>query len=221
MLVALFSVQQGYEKRFFLFVSFFILLLFIAFRSVEVGTDTAAYYYIFDQLTTSDETRFEPVFRWVNLLVYRLGGGPEVAMMLFGTVATLLVARFVMLYSPSYTLSLSLFLGLAFYFYNFNIVRQGVAIAITCTSIGCIVRREHFKFILLIVLAAGFHFSAAIFYFAYFLRRRIPMLLLIGVWLVSLASLVIFDPIDIFFWIMSPFISNYYKVYFLDRKSVV
>ena len=69
-------------------------------------------------------------------------------------------------------LQIYIFLAGGFYFYSFNVVRQCLVTAVFCYTIKFIQKREFFKFVFAILLAATIHKAALVYLPVYFLARR-------------------------------------------------
>lgn len=222
-LVGLSSSQRSSVGRGLLYCSAFILTIPLAFRGYEVGTDTATYYRIFERLKESGEFRYEPLFVAFNKFFNTLGLSPEAMYVVLAALTLLLIFRFIEKHSRDYLISMCFFLALAYYFYMFNIVRQGVAIGLTCYAFQFVLSRQHWKFVFTVILATGFHYSAPLFYGAYFLVRRFPLWLISAAWLISLVSLFVFNPLVELINLLAGQVGEYYLQYFLldDEEAVI
>jgi len=74
-------------------------------------------------------------------------------------------------YASNYSLALVLFMGLTFFF-TFTYLRQMMGCAIACFSIQYIIKRDLWRYLLVMLVAISFHKSAIIFLPIYFLPVR-------------------------------------------------
>lgn len=216
------NIRENVGKA-LLYCSALILTIPVAFRGYQVGTDTETYYRIFDRLQQQGEFRYEPVFVMANKVFAWVGLPPEALFAVLAALTLLLIFRFIERHSNDYLISICFFIALAYYFYMFNIVRQGVAIGVTCFAFRYILQRQHLKFIFATLVAVGFHYSAVLFYGAYFLVRRFPLWLISTAWFISLVSLLIYNPLIELMMAVVGQVGEYYLQYFLldDEEAVL
>lgn len=89
-------------------------------------------------------------------------------LLIMSAVASLMPLAFMISkYSNDRLFSVIVYLGLPSFLIIFSGLRQGIAIGITCFSYIYIEQKKPFKFILTIILASLFHYSAVIFLIAY------------------------------------------------------
>lgn len=74
-------------------------------------------------------------------------------------------------YSVNLEYSILLYFITNIYFISLNAVRQGVAMAILILAVQFLIKKENKKFIILILVATGFHTSCVIFLALYFLTK--------------------------------------------------
>jgi len=176
-------------------ISTIILFLFsaslIGLRGESVGVDTAEYYWIFYLANTYPSHDYilslEPAFVCLNKLFGLMF--IDAAWMLF-CIALFVMATISILfyrYSPSIFVSWMGFISIGQFFNFHNIARQSIAISIVMLSVKFIIERKLFKFILTILIASTFHYSALVFMTAYYINVvRIRSFYYIVVWLLSL-----------------------------------
>ncbi|MGO1469476.1 MAG: EpsG family protein [Tissierella sp.] len=160
-----------------------------------IGTDYFNYASAFNRLQIIGfEGRFEWAYVLLNILVGRLGGSLE---LLFFIIAIIMFS-FLYLSLKEYSNSISIGIGmlaymLLFYQMSFNMVRHSVAMAICLFSVKYIQERKFWKFIMIIILASGFHNSALILIPAYVihgqLNKQIPRMIIYFVSVVSVISI--------------------------------
>lgn len=142
-----------------------VYLLLSGFSACRIasGNDYWNYTYMFDLIAQGRHVSSEPLFNgFVRVIQGICGYGKENYLVIFGVFSFVTVYFFLRaIYDQSPFLPLSVFLFLAngYYFSSFNSVRYYLALAIALYSIKYIFREEYGKFLLWILLAAGFHKS--------------------------------------------------------------
>ena len=81
----------------------------------------------------------------------------------------LAVIHFIYRYSPSPIISILMFFGLALYPFHFSGLKQSFAMSILLFSVDAIVATKPIRFVLIVFLAALFHFPALVFLPAYWI----------------------------------------------------
>ncbi len=79
--------------------------------------------------------------------------------------------RFIAKYSPAPIQSILCFLGLLYYSMLFDVLKQALAMSFLLFSFDAIIERKPYKFIILTIIAAFFHFPALVFLPAYWIGR--------------------------------------------------
>ena len=151
------------------FVAAFPLIYISAIR-FNVGADYIPYYrYYLGILNGAGQGRYEVLYYLANKLVacFHLS-----APWLFGFAAALFlmpVYKRIMSDSPYRYMSIFLLLGMTYFFYFLNGTRQMIGAAFLLLSIPYIEKRKFIPFLLLIVIATGFHTTCIVFLAVYFL----------------------------------------------------
>ncbi|MCA1010725.1 EpsG family protein [Halobacillus halophilus] len=200
-------------KMTFLIIATLQLILLQGLRNESVGADTRSYLKYFNHIQYFDmeafiSHRFEIGYKFLNNLLAQIGINDQIFLTLVS--ALILVPVSVFLYKNSTNVYLSLYLYITFGFYaaSFNTLRQNIAYGIILLSFQYIRDRKFIPFLLIVLLASTFHFSALIFAFAYFLARiklTIPTVSLIVILTIPIAFLK--NQITAFI------ISNFYQTY--------
>lgn len=188
------------------------MALIIGLRGESVGTDTVQYQEMYESLGSSGYGGYpEPVYGMLCVWGYSCG----MSFQTFQTVLTLFalccIAYVVRKQSPNYCLSLFLIISLYFFFYTMNIYRELIACYISVLACYILftenIKWSRFKYVLLIILAAGFHKSALILLLLLIIRRvNLGLFLIIGGVIVSFI-IGIADMANIF----APFLGGYEK----------
>lgn len=149
---------------------FFMVFIFSAFR-FDVGYDYGHYYRIILNEALQSYTNFELIPRYIAEFSNYIG-----FTQLFFIVTSYIIVSGVHCvlkkHSKDYFLSLLIFISIPyFYFISFSIVRQYCAIAIVFYGIKYIFQRKFFSYVVAVILASMFHYSAIIAIVIYFLNR--------------------------------------------------
>lgn len=147
------------------------ILLIGCFREINVGTDTSNYEFFFNNpqyfLRTKD-------FIWVKIidLLHHFNLDYRYLIIL----SNLIIVSMVILSAKKMTgrinLTLFYFIALYFFFQSFNITRQIIAATIILYSFSYIKERNLVKFLLLIIVAMGFHTSTVFVIPFYFFANK-------------------------------------------------
>ncbi len=87
---------------------------------------------------------------------------------------TLCFGHFIYRYSPNPLQSILLHFGLLFFTFHFSHLKQGIAMSILLLAFDQIVNRKPIKFVLIVLVAAQFHFPALVFLPAYWIAKIHP-----------------------------------------------
>lgn len=187
------NVVKNNQRKYITNVYFMIILAISSFR-YRIGADYDEYEILYSITSTNDifQGSMEPTF-CVIAEVFKYFGLNSQAMFLVYTTVTLV---FVLITLRRYlgcekenVIILVLFLytcvGLqGGYWWGMNAMRQGAAVAITFFASYYAYQRNIFKYFGTMILAFMFHYSALIFFPAYFIRRKqksnIKLVMLIG-----------------------------------------
>ena len=181
------------RSSFILYLLLLLMSMMIGFRGEAVGTDTPAYMQLYEDIGNWGYKGFpEPLYGLLGACIYSFGGSFHFFQTILTFAAFCCTAHVIKRQSPNYCLSLFLLVSLYFFSYTMNIYREMIACFISVY--GCLFLTEEkeynkLKYFLVILLCAGFHYSAMIL-FSILLLRRIPINGRI-VWLGILLSLMI------------------------------
>ena len=186
------GIKHKHAKRIFVFFS--VIFYLLSFLRWEFGTDWYGYTRLFDTITWSDTENHELLFSAVLIFTHNVFG--------HYTYALFFLASFLFYFQTKAILKLSemplitLFVLTGTYLSNVGFVRQQVAMAILLFSIVYIIKRKFIPFLLLVLIASGFHYSALVFLLAWWIfninvSRKIIILSVI----ISVLSYVVVAPI--------------------------
>lgn len=176
-------------------IGILILIIFAAGR-YHVGTDMNTYMNIFTRYSSYTWSEFfsnvdgDLLYAIIAKITYSLGG----RVLTWGTFATLIILPVYIALRKQYpeaSMGAAFFAFLCFYFsVSFNITRQFIAVAIIFWGLKFVFQNRLILFLIVIAVATGFHASAPIAFFVWFLwdhRNNCPIngyrkiILLVGV----------------------------------------
>ena len=174
---------KGNKK--FIFAAFLILFCVMGLRNVDTcGNDSAgshgSYPVIYNsvgqkdwsELYTAGEIDNNIGSTHLQKLIYDLTDGDyQTYIALIELFVVFSYMRFIRKYSPSPIQSILYFLGLMYFNLLFDALKQAVAMAVLLFAFDAIIEKKPVKFVLLVLLAATFHFPALIFMPAYWIGR--------------------------------------------------
>lgn len=190
-LIAVILLMQIKWNRHVTKIQFYIgiiaLFLFSALRGNDNGDYFAYLNYGWNIKTWHDvfysHEAMEIGYRIIALMVNYLGLPRQFIIITMNFISLACISKFIRKYSKDWCLSLLLFLPLFFQF-DMHAARTAVAISISSLSIGYVLERKLFKFIIIVLLAMMFHAVAVIvmpLYVVYSVKLSwMPGLLLIG-----------------------------------------
>lgn len=175
--VALYEINKSwgkYGRKIICLLMLIPLYILTAFRSVNVGTDTLTYYNAFNYiihyssiLDAIHYSRMEAGYVVLNYIVGSFGGSFLTLQIIISSFIYISVFRFILNNSQNIGLSCFLFLTLRMFCGPMNTVREWIAIAILLFAIHYICQRKFIRFLLMVIAASLFHFTALIFLVMY------------------------------------------------------
>lgn len=157
---------------FFKFIIYIVLVFFVTFRSISVGTDTKTYLEIFNNVNITDIFRFElePFFVSLVLLSKTLHNDFSFYLFLSSILFIFLWSRIFYRLKSDYTIALVSFLSFFVFLGFLNISRQYFAVTICLYSLFFLFEKNYKIFFLLVFAASLFHFPAMCFLSVFFIR---------------------------------------------------
>ncbi|MDR2270651.1 MAG: EpsG family protein [Sphingobacterium sp.] len=192
--ILIISIVFAYKKNSWLIWPIGVVLIyFVGFRNISVGTDTANYALYFQILKNGGIIDSEYLYGILNKIVIYLNGEFFWVQILASILTIVPILWTVSSKSKFPYLSLFLYLTLYIYFYSFNIVRQCIAISICFAAVSLFLDKK-MKFFGLVLLAINFHASAIIIVPLYFIRNIKLNSVKISILLISTFFMGIFLP---------------------------
>ena len=165
------------------------LILITGLRKYTVGVDTPQYYSLFNTLNrfgtdifwNRSRDKFMLIYKAVNYFVWKCGGSFQSLLLIMAAIAIIPVMYYIYNNSKNVFFSIFIYLSFNYYMYTLITLRQSAAYGIILLSIPAIRSRNLMKFLLLLVIAIGFHISAIFFLPAYWIYKiKINKITVIG-----------------------------------------
>ncbi|MDW3133488.1 EpsG family protein [Vibrio sp. 1288] len=169
---------------------FAVSSLIMGMRGIHVGVDTEEYYWLYYLANNRPEHYFvnklEPGFVFINKLFGLWFHDASIMLLFISLFVMFSFSYFVYKYSPSVMLAWLVFISSGQFFAFHNIARQSIAVAIILFSTKYILSRELVKFLLFVLMASAFHYSAIVFIPAYFVfNLRFNYSYILFAWIIS------------------------------------
>ena len=152
-------------------LSVFLILFALSACRLNVGNDYARYVEFMHLVNCDAYVPTEIGFNLLVKMIYGLSGFENYllvfAVYAFVTIAVFLLAMYEQ--SDDFPLTFFLFMTLGYYFQSFSTVRYYLALAAAFYSIKFVLRRQWFRFVVIILLGAAFHKSLLVVIPLYFL----------------------------------------------------
>ena len=173
--------KNGYRRKPILAFSFILLALFVGMSDMLGGYDRYIYASLFDDI--ADITRVggnykdasiftlypsEIGYIGSNVLISFITSNRYIFILLYTLIIYFLYYFSLKKYCINYPFAIMLFMGLMFFF-TFTYLRQMVGVGIAWFAIRYVYKKELYKFIICVLVAASFHNSAIILFPLYFL----------------------------------------------------
>lgn len=143
-----------------------VMVVIASFRPGEMP-DYANYYDAFIANNSIDGSRFEPSFKLIRLLAFRV---PILGFLLYASLSITLRLRMILHMSPLVWGSIAIYISNLFVLHDMIQIRASVASALLLVAIPYIYSREFKKFCIVVLVATLFHYSAAVFLPLWFIK---------------------------------------------------
>lgn len=201
------------QKKILLFI-LFLLLIFQDGLRWETGTDWKPYLKYFYQDPEYSWFSFEPGYDLLNVIIRAIFNSYTVFLVAHAIIIYTLYIKAITKLTDLPIVALMIFYSLMIGYMGMN--RQHVALAICLYAIPFILNKEKYKFLIAIIIATLFHFSAILFLICYPLNRKINGKIIIG----SLLASIIIGQID-FMLIIKPVLGLMHIPSFIAMKILI
>lgn len=180
------------KSKLAIFLSLLFVYYCLSFLRWEYGLDWDGYYRMFQVFSWGDIEGHEPIFSYIIVLGKSIANSYTFVLFLFSTI--LFYCQYKGIKELSVLPLTSLLYLAGTYGCNVGYVRQYIAVGITFISIIFIRERKLLPYLLCVVIAYGFHYSALAFLPAYWIynlklsRKKMLIILLASVFLSTIMS---------------------------------
>ena len=155
------------------------MALIAGLRSYNVGWDTRSYTGFFSRAVNYDlgfiftnDVELEKGYVLLEYFTSKISTNPTVIFLIIAIFYCFSVGRFIYRNSKDPILSYVIFISMGFYTFSMTALRQTVAIGIILFSFEFVKKRKFIPFLLLVLLASTFHYSALVFLPFYFIGYK-------------------------------------------------
>lgn len=203
-------------------ILFIYVLIIVSIRDYSVGVDLNVYENIWNEAKELSfvqclKYHIEPGYMLLNWLVLKLTSNYSVLLFVVGTILYYSFIFSFKKYTSNNYLSLYLFVALGFFFQSMSMLRQYLALIILWHSFKYVINKNFVIFLLLVILATMFHYTAIIFIIVYPLNffKFTWSNLIISVVLILTGVLCIPYAVKVFSTIIG---KDYYYIYFVSNE---
>lgn len=162
-------LSEKNRDKIFLLLTFVVFFILIASREMTMGNDTQPYLELYDVCDArkwnifNTGLRYEPGFLAFNVVLSYLHVSPRLFLCITALIFSVAAYRFIKENSNNYLMSTLLFVNLLFFFQSMSIMRQFMALSIILFfGFRVLKEKKLLKYVLVVVVAALFHYSALI-----------------------------------------------------------
>ncbi|MGF1853491.1 EpsG family protein [Vibrio satsumensis] len=228
LLFSLFLLSPDLNDRTKLVSTFFIFVLtsaLLGLRSIYVGVDTNEYYWIYSLSSNNPAHEYietlEPSFILINKMFSLFSEDASIMILFISVFVMLSVSIFIYRYSNCLFLAWLGFLSFGQFFAFHNVMRQSLAVAIVLFSVKYILNRNFLAFLLILLLAFSFHYSAIVFLPVYFFNQlKFSSYKFIFLWLCSIPFIFSSHIFINIFEIAAYFIPEHYVSFLTDSRVI-
>lgn len=160
----------GKKRKWYVFSTFFLIILVAALRSTDIGIDLAGHYardYVviaksnwnsFSQLLTL--TGYDPGFVVLCKILGYISVDPQCFIVITSIFIYFSVATYIYKYSDDVVLETFLFFTSFMYFMYMTMIAQAIAIAVIMWDLKFLLEKKYIKYCILALLAVSIHSSA-------------------------------------------------------------
>lgn len=172
-LILVFGYLFRDNKKRFLITAFLVLFVVMAFRNARmVGNDSATSYYLeFSDIQNADLSWPNPGLPFIMKVIRHFTGDYQWVIIITAAWVCFAYYRLLLKYSENGFISVMWFMGMLFYTFMFSALKQAWAMAFLCFALDAIIKKKPIRFLLLVGLAALFHFPALVFLPAYWIAK--------------------------------------------------
>lgn len=164
--VEVITKDRVFSKNALLFAC--IVMWLLAGLRHNVGADWNSYFKFYQDTTDAVEIGYATL----NNIFSNLSVPYNIFLLFINGFSLILMYVFLRKHSLILVIGMLIFYSDLFLYFNLSGIRQAIATSITCYSISYAINKQFAKFSILVILASCFHFTAIVFFAAYFLPRK-------------------------------------------------
>ena len=173
------KLNDKYISKLSLSISIGIIVFITSFRSLSVGTDSKIYFEEYNNIDPSNTVsenilknfgNFEPAFVFINHYFSKFEINYITLLIFYSSFIWYLIYKTFKNQKENFYIAF-FFLYTNFLFFTFNGLRQAIASAIMFYAVTVLLNGRTIKFVLLIIFASLFHFSAILLILLFFLKN--------------------------------------------------
>lgn len=175
------EIKPGKIKRIIYVSAVFLILVLLASFRYAIGNDYYSYINIFQMVNkintdypTIEDPSYEPLFTLLTRAIGLFTQNTEAYMAIYAVFALVPAGIAIYLYSKRPMISCFTFVCFAFFYMTMNFARQAIAVSIILLGWKFFRERKIIPSMLIILAAAGFHYSALVMIPIYFLAAMKP-----------------------------------------------
>lgn len=198
--ILLTDIKPNKIKRIIYISMVFICLTVLAAFRYCIGNDYFSYINMFQMINKintpypgQEDISFEPLFVLLTKLIGLFTHNTEVYSAIYSFCALVPAGIAIYLYSKKPMISCFTYVCFAFFYMSMNFIRQAIAVSVILLGWKFFRDRKLIPSMLIIIAAAGFHYSALLMIPIYFLSAIKPRPLLIAIETAAAAALYIFS----------------------------
>ena len=147
------DLQNKFDKQ-IITISFALLILLTAFRSVYVGPDTRQYvnhfYRVCNGVYSRLDDQFESGYRLFTFLLSKVTHNEHILLFLIALLTNIPIARFIYKYSKNRFLSIILYVSIGSFLFQLTGLRQSIAMSFCVLAIDYAITRKPVKFVIFV-----------------------------------------------------------------------
>ena len=222
------------NRRAFLFCVLTIMFVLMAFRNVNMGSDTKRYVVMFDRIKEStnpfdyiSNSSVESGYVLYCWLLSRIVPNARILFVVSAFIIVFSIGRFADKHIDNLGVFFSLFVGTLLFDSFLSLARNALSIAVFLFAVDALIERKPWKYYLLCLLAFSFHNTAVIYFIIYpicspqLLKKHYTLILNIFMIGIAFVCGILFQPMLEMFFNMFPKYQYYIGTANLDGKTRV
>ena len=183
-LISVLYIALKNKRKLFFVLTGILFCIVVGLRDISVGVDTSNYVHMYlynteNYINALEKNSVSLIGFFLNDYLYfiychillSLGFNERMFLVMSTAIMAYLLLRFLYKYSENDYLCILSFIMIGMFTYLFSGIRQGIAVSLFTLSYDYIIDKKPWKFIIVTIIAMGFHISAIVTLPAYILVR--------------------------------------------------